>query len=187
MQQNTSRKTTIINFHGGPSIGKSTAAAYMFYKLKVGGYNTELVREYIKNWAWQERPITTYDQIYFVGKQTHLESMLYGKVDYLITDAPVSNNIYYAQRYCTPTLVHGVCGEVMAFYKQAAEDGHRHVHILLQRSKPYAGDGRYQTEAEAIEIDHGIKKLLQDLDMSVITSSPDEKDIDKVLNDILGK
>jgi tRNA uridine 5-carbamoylmethylation protein Kti12 len=88
-----SRKTTIINLYGGPGTGKSTSAAYLYYILKAEGHNVELVREYVKDWAWEGRQISTYDQIYFLGKQVRRESLLYGKVDWIITDSPVMMNL----------------------------------------------------------------------------------------------
>ena len=88
------KKTTIINLYGGPGTGKSTSAAYFYYLLKAQGKNVELVREYVKDWAWEGRKISTYDQIYFLGKQVRRESMLYGKVDWIVTDSPIMMNLY---------------------------------------------------------------------------------------------
>lgn len=177
-------KTTIINLYGGPGAGKSTSAAYYYYVLKTQGVNVELVREYVKDWAWEKRNITTYDQIYFLGKQVRRESMLYGKVDYVVTDSPVMMNLYYAQRYCSSALAEGVRAATLSFYRQAAEDGHKHVHVFLDRNKPYASEGRYQTEAEAKEIDGGVKRLLDDLRVSYLVSNPDEADLKKLLDKI---
>lgn len=178
-------KTTIINLYGGPGSGKSTSAAYLYYVLKAQGKNVELVREYVKDWAWEKRTMTTYDQIYFLGKQVRRESMLYGKVDYIVTDSPVMMNLYYAQRYCSLALAEGIRAATLSFYRQGIEDGHKHHHFLLQRNKPYASEGRYQTEAEAKEIDKGIKQLLENLRFSIIETTPDEEDLDKSLNKII--
>ena len=176
--------TTIVNLYGGPGAGKSTSAAYLYYMLKKQGANVELVREYVKDWAWEKRNITTFDQIYFLGKQTRRESMLYGKVKWIVTDSPVMMNLYYAHRYCSPSLAEGVRAGTLSFYRQAAEDGHKHVHVLLERTKPYAAEGRYQTEAEAKEIDGGVKRVLEDLKVSYLTSTPDEEDLLKILESI---
>ena len=184
MHHDNSRKTTIINLYGGPGTGKSTSAAYFYYLLKAEGKNVELVREYVKDWAWEGRKISTYDQIYFLGKQVRRESMLYGKVDWVVTDSPVMMNLYYAQRYCTLALGEGVRSATLAFYRQALEDGHKHIHVLLERNKPYLSEGRYQTEAEAKEIDIGLERLLEDLRVPVIHCPADEPDLFKALNQI---
>ena len=179
--------TTIINLYGGPGTGKSTSAAYFYYLLKSQGEHVELVREYVKDWAWEGRAITTYDQIYFLGKQVRRESMLYGKVDWIVTDSPVMMNLYYAQRYCSSTLAEGVRSATLAFYRQAVEDGHKHIHILLERNKPYIGAGRYQTETEALEIDVGVKRVLEDLKVPVLTSLAEEKDLMALLGQLKNK
>src|SRR5271166_3774294 len=97
-------KTTIINLYGGPSVGKSTSAAYLYYLLKSQGEKVELVREYVKDWAWEGRQINAYDEIYFLGKQVRHESMLFGKVKWIVTDAPVFMTSYYATLYCSAGL-----------------------------------------------------------------------------------
>jgi hypothetical protein len=182
----TKKHTTIINLYGGPGTGKSTSAAQYYHQLKVDGHNVELVREYVKDWAWEERRINTYDQIYFLGKQVRRESMLYGKVDWIVTDSPVMMNLYYAQRYCTLSLAEGVRAATLSFYRQAAEDGHQHIHIFLERTKPYLSEGRYQTEHEAKEIDFGIKQLLKDLKIPVFECPAEKEDLAELLNKLVG-
>jgi hypothetical protein len=154
--------TTVVNLYGGPGAGKSTSAAYLYYLLKRDGHNAELVREYVKDWAWDNRVPRDYDQLYLLGKQIRRESMLYGKVDYIVTDSPVLLGIYYSHVFSPPAIARGIEHASMAYYEQAESDGHRHVHVLLERSKQYSQAGRFQTEVEAREIDAGIRALLRD-------------------------
>lgn len=167
-------KTIIINLYGGPGVGKSTSAAYLYYLLKSAGENVELVREYVKDWAWDNRKFNVYDEIYFLGKQVRHESMLFGKVDWIVTDAPVYMTSYYASLYCSPKLAHGVLEAAQAFYQQAKDDGHQHLHILLNRNKPYKADGRYQTEDQAKNMDKGIWEMLNKFDIPIIDTYPAE-------------
>lgn len=153
--------TTIINLYAGPGSGKSTSAAHMYAELKREGVNAELVREYVKDWAWDNRKLSTYDQIYVMGKQVRRESMLYGKVDFIVTDSPVLQGVYYAEKYSPPAVLNGVRSCVSAFLHQAAVDGHIHHHVFLTRSKPYQRAGRYETETAAREADVGIKAPLK--------------------------
>lgn len=44
----------IINLYGSPGSGKSTAAAYIFSKLKMKGVECELVTEVAKDLVWDE-------------------------------------------------------------------------------------------------------------------------------------
>jgi nicotinamide riboside kinase len=180
------KTTTIISLYGGPGAGKSTSAAYMYYLLKAAGENTELVREYVKDWAWEGRKIDTYDQIYFLGKQIHKESMLFSKVKYLVTDSPIFMNYYYASLYCTRRLAEGVKAAVLAFYEQTLEEGHKHHHILLHRTKPYVRDGRYQTEDEALAIDDGVERMLRLLKIpGVVHCNSSEEDLKNVWEKII--
>ena len=177
--------TTIINLYGGPGTGKSTSAAFLYYALKSRGHNAELVREYVKDWAWEGREISTYDQLYFLGKQARRESMLYGKVDWIVTDSPVMMGAYYAQLHCPQLLSEGVRSSTLALYRQAREDGHNHVHVFLRRSKPYVQAGRYQSEDEAKAIDAEVRRFLEGLKIPIISAGTGEEDL-KFLLEKLG-
>jgi hypothetical protein len=155
--------TTVFNFYGGPGTGKSTSAAFVFYLLKAASLDAELVREYAKNWAWEKRNISLYDQYYLLGKQIRHEAMLYKKVDYVVTDSPVLLNVYYAQAFTPRVTSEGIRAAVLSYYEQAERDGHRHVHVMLTRSKPYNPAGRYQSEAEARAIDSHLRTILTQL------------------------
>lgn len=182
------KTTTIISLYGGPGAGKSTSAAYMYYLLKAAGENAELVREYVKDWAWEGRKIDTYDQIYFLGKQVRKESMLLGKVKWLVTDSPIFMNYYYAQLYCTRKLAQGVSGAVLAYYDQTLEEGHKHHHILLQRTNPYNKEGRYQSEEEALEIDDGVERMLRHLKIpGVVHCKSTEEDLRNIWENVIKK
>ena len=74
--------TTIVNYFGAPNSGKSVQAALYFTKMKQKGYNCELVTEYVKEWAWEQRPITKYDQLFIVVNQMRRETILFNKVAY---------------------------------------------------------------------------------------------------------
>lgn len=171
--------TQIINLYGGPSTGKSTSAAYLYFMLKSQNKNVELVREYVKDWAWDNRKINTYDQIYFLGKQTRRESMLYEKVDYIVTDSPVMMGSYYADKYCPKLLADGIRAATKAFYDQAEHDGHKHHHVFLKRSKPYNPSGRYQSEDEAKEMDVELREHMSEY--KLIECSTDEKSLSELL------
>ena len=60
-----------INLHSGPGSGKSTIAARIFYEFKVKGYSIELVHEYIKKWAYEDRKPKSYDQTYILNPVLH--------------------------------------------------------------------------------------------------------------------
>jgi len=91
--------TTVINLAGAAGAGKSTLAAGLFHKLKSNGFSAELVNEYVKSWAYRGIMPGPLDEIYFFGKQSHKESILFGKVDFIITDCPIYLCSFYEQVY----------------------------------------------------------------------------------------
>lgn len=151
---------TVISLYAGPSAGKSTCAAYLFSKLKEKGYNVELVREYIKDWAWENRKLSTYDQFYILGKQIRRESFLLDKVDYIITDSPVWLCSYYAEEISPPLVKHGVESCTQGYYQQAKVDGHDHFHVWVNRPADFDPRGRYHNEEDSLKIDQRLKQFL---------------------------
>lgn len=176
--------TKIINLYGGPGTGKSTSAAYLYYALKQKGINAELVREYVKEWAWEGRKIDIYDQIFFLGKQLRKETLLYNKVDYIVTDSPIMLSAYYAEKHCPDLIFQGIRGCVKAIYEQAEKDGLKHIHVMLKRSKGYNAAGRYQSENEALQIDTEIKKLLDETNLHYLESGTSTNDLNTLLESI---
>jgi hypothetical protein len=169
--------TQVVNLYGGPGTGKSTSAAYVYFLLKQAGKNVELVREYVKDWAWEGRAFNKYDQMYFAGKQIRKESMLYGKVDFIVTDSPVMLGIYYSARFSPPRVAAGIKSMTLAYYDQARIDNVRHHHVMLERTKGYNPSGRYQTEEEAKTIDNGVFDMLINLGVSFENWKTDEKSL----------
>lgn len=154
--------STVIGLVGGPGVGKSTMAAYLFFLLKEKQLNAEMVREYVKDWAWDGRAVKPYQQQYVAAKHIDKEARLLGKADYIITDYPVLLSIYYANKYAPPILARGVKEQVTAYYEQARSEGHEFWFVYTPRIHPYVAEGRYQTEEQAIAMDGEMSKLAFD-------------------------
>ena len=153
--------TKIISLFAGPGAGKSTCAAYLYSKLKADGHSAELVREYIKDWAWEKRIPSVYDQFYILGKQIRKESFLLDKVDFIVTDSPVWICGYYSEALAPPMIKHGVESCIRGYYLQAKADGHSHYNVWLNRASEYNPEGRFQTAAEAEKVDLEMKSFLK--------------------------
>ena len=143
--------TIVINLFGGPGAGKSTLASELFVLFKRNGHQVELVREYAKSWAYDEKHIDTLmKQTYILAKQAQRESSLYGKVQYIITDCPLALSGYYCQKYLgTPAM----SVLMLEFLREAATSGVEHVYFRVPRRKEYNPNGRYETEEQAQAID----------------------------------
>lgn len=165
--------TKIINLYAGPGTGKSTIAAKTFAMLKEAGLNVELVTEYVKKWAWDERKPVNYDQFYFFGKQARSETALLGKVDIIVTDAPVVLTSYYAQVFGTPEQAVLFRSMYLAYRAMLEHDGHKLVDVWLNRVKPYDPRGRYQDEGGAKKIDVEMRRYLSEVGIDPVVIDAD--------------
>lgn len=163
----------VVELFGGPGIGKTTFAAKLFAAIKDDRtYTVELVQEYVKTWAWEKRDIGVPEQIYLTAKQMRNESRLYGKVDIIVTDAPVVLGAYYSSVYLNPT----VSEPLLQLYKSVEWDHNggylaapsKRLRVFLNRVKPYDPRGRFQDEAEARDVDYDLRRFLQDNALSYI-------------------
>lgn len=139
---------------GGPSCGKSTTAARLFGELKRQDHDIELVQEYVKEWAYQNRKPISFDQIYLFGKQIHAEDVRLQHVKQIITDSPLLLSAAYS-------ILSGFDGyqEIINLAKKF-EEVYPSINIILDRTGiEYVDHGRYQNYAEALEVD----KLINDV------------------------
>lgn len=155
--------TKVINLFGGAGVGKSVLAAEIYVKMKMRGMNSELVREYVKEWAYEGRPVGTFDQFYLAGKQIRKESFLYGKVDYIITDCPLWLGAVYENVYEGTSHIEK---HIAGFTEFAESKGVQYHNFLLKRFFPYDPVGRYQNEEESIKIDGLMRDLLERANLS---------------------
>lgn len=147
-----------INLLGGPGSGKSTTAAWLFSVLKEHHISVELVTEYVKSWACQKRQVTSFDQIYLLGKQMQYEyRFLNAGIQNIVTDSPVFLSAIYAEVYYKELNISKPILELVDAYEKQFPS----VNIFLNRqNKPYHQEGRYQTYEQAKEIDKLIRSNL---------------------------
>lgn len=183
--------TTIISLFGGPGTGKSISAAFIWRELKMSGHSAELVREVLKTRLLRSRvELDPYERLHYLGEQIRAESELLGKVDYLVTDAPILSAEFYAGVFpCTAHAREAIETTVRAFYAQAHLDGHRHLNFRLARGDyPYEYAGRTPTEMEARGMDRLIEAFLSQYEG--FTRTPhytDDRDLRKLIQDALGR
>lgn len=162
----------IINFYGGVGSGKSTTAAGLFYLMKINGYNVELVQEYVKDLAWEDR---IEDQAFITANQNKKLERLKGKVDYAICDSSLILTLAYLPAdYRVPSFKQYVIDLFHSY--------DNFLHIYLNRVTPYVKHGRYQDEAGAKEYDVKIKKLMSDLNLETFHVDGNIDAPDKILN-----
>lgn len=141
--------TTIVNLFGGPGSGKSTLAAGLFYEMKKRGMSVELVTEFVKDWAWEGKPIDIYSQPVIMGNQIQRETRLFGKVDYVITDSPVLIGGFYGEYY---GLEGASRNSAFNYLNQRDDNGIKEINLFIPALASYQEQGRYQSKAEAEKI-----------------------------------
>jgi len=178
--------TTVINLFGGPGIGKSTFAAQIFFKMKLAQISCELVTEYVKQWAWEDRKPVTYDQFYFFGKQVRKEYTLYNKVDFIITDSSAPIVAYYAKVYGTDNLAHCFQNMTKEFYKMGEDRNIKYINIFLEREPgTYKKEGRFNTEEEAITIDKDMKTYFNSTGIEFVSIPANLISVNKFIEEYL--
>ena len=149
--------TLVVNFLAGPGAGKSTLATGTFSSLKWNEIECEYVSEFAKDIVWGETTKILDDPIYVFAEQQHRMRRLMGKVEVIITDAPLINSILY---YNGPhpesytSLVLDVIGSM------------NNLNFLVKRKKKYHPLGRLQTACEASALDSRLEELLIKHDMA---------------------
>jgi nicotinamide riboside kinase len=164
---------------GCPSSGKTSLSAKLFAQLKAMDLNAEYTSEYVKGWAWEGKKVGPFDQFYIFGKETHNQSRLFDKVDFIISDSPVMLTAFYHYFYNGNEALNEVCHN---FYNLAEEAGVEVVNFFLPRKKKYVAKGRYQTQEEADALAFQLKEWLNKEGYEYTTlECPDKERINVVL------
>lgn len=173
--------TMVVNLFGPPCSGKSTTAAGLFYKLKMQHKHCEMVREYIKSWSWEGRKPGEYDQLYLLGKQAKYESLLYGKVDYIITDSPILLSGFYEHYHDGEYIVRNAA---MEFMHKAQEKGISYKNIWLPSHDKFDARGRHhgQEEISKIEQEMFAWLLSTGFDVTSLADVPLDKRVDVIMD-----
>ena len=150
----------VVNMFGVPGAGKSTGTAYVFSRLKMSGYNCELISEFAKDKVWEENKTVFENQAYIFGKQSYRQSRCDGKVDILLTDSPLPLSIIYNH---DQRLTENFNLTVMDVF-----NSYENLNFLLDRVKPYNPIGRLQTESESDALKGDVENLLNERNIPYI-------------------
>lgn len=148
----TNKKLTVIQFFGGPGVGKSTTAAELFALMKKRGYKVEFVHEYAKELVWENRQALFTEQDWiFAHQHRSIRRLVDHDIDYAIVDSSILLGLFYA-----PTTF----PKSFLAYVREVFDSYDNINIFLNRNSeiPYVQVGRNQTEAEALELDARIRR-----------------------------
>lgn len=145
----------VVNAFGGPGAGKSTACFHIVEELKKMGYVTEYVAEYAKDLVWDENfqllDGTEVHQLEILKEQLHRIDRLYGKVDFIVTDASILLNAIYNS-------------ELTPEYEKMLEmlnGQYENFNFLVQREGKFEEEGRIHSYEESIRKDNEVEQMLQ--------------------------
>lgn len=174
----------IICLHAGPGTGKSTTLAGLFYHLKLRDFNCEMIREYIKDWVWEERPVKEGDQTYFFSKQSRKERIYIQQgLDFVITDSPLLLTHFYGMKYDPMEQDHNTSRMMLEHHHEFCKKyGYKVEHFFLNRVKEYNPAGRFQTEKQAKVLDGEIKAMLNDFGIKYKEIVADETAVHQIIS-----
>lgn len=149
------RVTIVVNAFGGPGAGKSTASLGIAEELKKLGYVAEYIPEYAKELVWDEAwdMLDGSEEHQFLILQEQLKRIdrLIGKVDFVITDAPILLNQIYHK-------------DITVEYEQMLQQlygQYDNFNFIVQRSsEKFENVGRIHDFNESISKDNEIKNML---------------------------
>ncbi|MGN1340506.1 MAG: AAA family ATPase [Oscillospiraceae bacterium] len=169
----------IVNLFGSPGTGKSTGAAYIFSKLKLMGYNTELVTEYAKDLTWEENWERLSNQAVVFGEQLQRISRCFDKVDVIITDSPFLMGTLYNSH---PALGQSFIKCVRDAHNYYSKDS---ANYFLVRVKPYMAVGRTQTEKQSDNLAQRIEEMLSETKQEYVTVPGNSCGYDFIITDVI--
>lgn len=142
-----------INLFGGPGVGKSTLAGWLFFELKHKRYPVEIVTEYVKHWVYGGREIKHFDQVYLFAKQQQEElRFINNGVKHIVTDSPCCLPAVYAA--ISKFEGNRMIAEQLIQLSKAYDKLFPCINIFLTRNDTaYIQEGRYQDLAAAKEVD----------------------------------
>jgi nicotinamide riboside kinase len=157
-----------ISFYGGPGVGKSTLAAKIYAALNQGG-TAELVREFVKSWAYEGRQLDIFDQVYTFANQLWSEHRLdKAGVKVIVTDSPVLLQCVYADLLDSDIAAH------LITIAKNYERRHQSLNFLVRRTVVYNSMGRYQSASELTALDARIQQCLDEWCLPYHPVCPDE-------------
>ena len=166
----------VINIFGSPCSGKSTTAAGVFYLLKQMGKNVEMSLEYVKDCVYDGNKYPFTDQIFVFAQMLKRLRQYDGKVDFVVTDAPLlMNHIYGTNESCE---FHRLVDVEFNKYKN--------INFVLRRGDiPYAKDGRIHSVKEANDLQDSIESMLEERGIDAPIYYIDEDTADNIVRDTL--
>ncbi len=169
-----SNQTKILNFFGGPNVGKTSTANYIFSFLKETGKEVELAPEVAKELVWDGALSTLEDVIYVFGEQHRRIYRLMNQVEYIVADGPLLCQlpyIWYDNRLnkYNPTEIYSIQSHLQKIIVCLAKRPENiNFNIARLTNLPYQQVGRVENLSEAQKVDNEILNNFSRFDIPFI-------------------
>ena len=162
--------TKVINIIGGPACNKSLFSSAIILNLNLRKKVVEIIPDYAKLLVWQKNFDALKNQYNVAQRQFEMLNLLDGQVQYLVTECPLPQMLYYNEHYAD-----NICDVTKT--KKAILDWYRrhdNINVLVERGdKKYVHTGRFQDEQQARDIDRSLREILIREQMPFISLPPD--------------
>jgi len=166
-------KKLLINLFGGPSCGKTTAAADLFTSLKRNHIDCALVSEFATELILEGNDKSLQDQFYVSGNQYHRIKTAYESFAVTIVDSPLLLGIVYQQ------------GLPAAFNEllMALHQSFHSLNVLLKRNMGYSHTltGRLHGITESMGLDREIQTMLETHEVRYFTQDRSQEELTQFL------
>ena len=151
--------TKVINIIGGPGSEKSLFTSAIILYLHLHHKTVELIPDYAKSLVWRKDFEALRNQYQIAQQQFHMQELLDGQVQYLVTESSLPQILYYNEFYPDNICDVGKTRkQITEWYKQ-----HNNINVMVERGseRKYIRTGRFQDEEQAKEVDRGMRALLR--------------------------
>lgn len=158
-------KRLLINFFGGPGIGKTVAATDLFTALKKNHIECEMPSEFARECVLEGNSSALKDQVFILGNQYHKILAAYQNCAVTVVDSPIL--------LCA---IYGIRAGLPVSFKRLVVDLHNqfdNINVLLGRSteRSHSMIGRVHSLTDSISVDKEIQMLLEETQVPYVFQS----------------
>lgn len=166
----------MVNFYGGPGLGKSTLVSEIFVVLKKTIGECEITKEFMKDKVWEgTHNIFKKDQLSIFADHNRQLMNLDGKVPIVLVDSPLLSSILYDYEHSE-----NFTNIIVEKYSK-----YNNLNLFLLRNDDYyKNTGRYQNLDEAKELDIELENILikQNVDFKYIENMNINSIVDHIID-----
>jgi hypothetical protein len=149
--------TKVINIIGGPGSDKSFYSAALVMYLHQHNKTVKTIPAFAKALVWQQNFEVLKNQYFIAQRQFEMLNLFDGQVHFLITEGSLPQVLYYNEAF-----EQNICdvaktrAQILEWHRM-----HDNINILVERGdRKYMRTGRFQEEDQALEIDRGLRALM---------------------------